>query len=76
MKEIGLQNVTVDSFTADTWSFNRGRVYYTDAQGQQQHLVLGGFATQLKADMQEVSLVYAGRGTAQDLSLIHIGSRA
>lgn len=66
MKEIGLQNVTVDSFTADTWSFNRGRVYYTDAQGQQQHLVLGGFATQLKADMQEVSLVYAGRGTAQD----------
>lgn len=66
MKEIGLQNVTVDSFTADTWSFNRGRVYYTDAQGQQQHLVLGGFATQLQADMQQVSLVYAGRGTAQD----------
>lgn len=66
MREIGLENVTMDSFTADTWSFNRGRVYYTDEQGQQQHLVLGGFATQLVADMQEVSLVYAGRGTAED----------
>ncbi len=66
MREIGLENVTVDSFTADNWSFNRGRLYYTDDQGQQQYLVLGGFATQLLADMQEVSLVYAGQGTAED----------
>ena len=66
MKEIGLQNVTVDPFTDDNWTFNRGRVYYTDAQGEQQYLLLGGFATNMTADMQEVSVVYAGRGTAEE----------
>ena len=66
MKDIGLQNVTVDPFTADTWVFNRGRVYYTDAQGERQFLPLGGFATNLTADMLEASVVYVGRGTAED----------
>lgn len=66
MKDIGLQNVTVDPFTADTWVFNRGRVYYTDAKGEQQYLMLGGFATNLTTDMLETTVVYAGRGTAED----------
>lgn len=66
MREIGLQNVTVDPFTADTWVFNRGRVYYNDAQGEQQYLLLGGFATNLTTDMLETSVVYVGRGTAEE----------
>ena len=66
MKDIGLQNVTVDPITLDNWTFNRGRVYYTDAQGEQQFFPLGGFATNLTCDMQEVSVVYVGRGTAAD----------
>ena len=66
MKYIGLQNVTVDPIILDNWTFNRGRVYYTDAQGGQQFFPLGGFATNLVCDMQEVSVVYVGRGTAED----------
>ncbi len=66
MKDIGLQNVTVDPFTADNWTFNRARVYYTDAEGVQQFFPLGGFATNMTCDMQEVSVVYVGRGTAED----------
>ncbi len=66
MKEIGLQNVTVDPITLDNWTFNRGRVYYTDASGAQQFFPLGGFATNLQCDMQEVSVVYVGRGTAEE----------
>ena len=66
MKDIGLQNVTVDPITLDNWTFNRGRVYYTDAQGEQQFFPLGGFATNLTCDMQEVSVVYVGRGTAEE----------
>lgn len=66
MKDIGLQNVTVDPITLDNWTFNRGRVYYTDARGEQQFFPLGGFATNLTCDMQEVSVVYVGRGTAED----------
>lgn len=65
-EDIGLQNITVDAFTADGWSFHRGRVYYADAQGRQQYLLLGGYATHLVADMQPASIVYAGRGTMAD----------
>lgn len=66
MEEIGLSNVTADAFTSDNWTFNRGRVYYTDETGAQQFLPLGGFATNLTTDMQEVKVVYAGRGTEAD----------
>ena len=66
MAEIGLSNVTMDTFTADNWSFNRGRVYYTDVHGELQYLPLGGFATNLTCELQEAELVYAGRGTAAD----------
>lgn len=66
MEEIGLSSVTMDTFSCDNWSFHRGRVYYTDASGAQQFLTLGGFATNLTADMLPVSVVYAGRGTASD----------
>lgn len=66
MTDIGLANVTEDAFTADTWTFNRGRVYFTDANGEQQFVVLGGFATNLVADMQDAQLVYVGNGTEAD----------
>ncbi|MDD5944425.1 MAG: LysM peptidoglycan-binding domain-containing protein [Clostridia bacterium] len=65
-KEIGLENVTIDEFTCDNWTYSKGRLYYTDADGNESYIILGGFATQFKADMEEYSLVYAGRGTAED----------
>lgn len=65
MKDIGLENVTVDPFTADGWTFSRGRVYYEGA-GSQAYFPLGGFAINFSADMQEVTVVDAGRGTAAD----------
>ena len=76
MEEIGLSNVTVDEFTSDNWSFNRGRVYYTDASGAQQYLPLGGFATNLTADMQPVRVVYAGRGAAADYEGLDVQGKA
>ena len=76
MNEIGLKNVTMDEFTCDTWSFNRGRVYYTDESGAQQYLPLGGFATNLTADMQPVRIVYAGRGTADDYEGLDVEGKA
>ncbi len=65
-KEIGLTNVTMDEFTCDNWTFKKGRVYYMDSEGNEQYIVLGGFATQFHADMEEYSLVYAGKGTAEE----------
>ncbi len=65
-EEIGLQNITVDSFTCDNWSFGRGRIYYTDASGAEQFMLLGGYATHLTLDKAPVTVVYAGRGTEAD----------
>lgn len=64
LNEIGLTPV-VEEFSGDTWSFNKGRVYYTDAEGNEQYVMLGGFATNLVFD-DEVQLVYAGYGTEAD----------
>ena len=75
MKDIGLQNVTVDPITLDSWTFNRGRVYYTDAEGNQQFFPLGGFATNLTLDMQEVSVVYVGKGTAEDYEGLDVNGK-
>ncbi|MCF0111258.1 MAG: M28 family peptidase [Erysipelotrichaceae bacterium] len=62
--KLGLEPV-VESFDTDTWSFNKGRIYYTDENGQEQYLVLGGFATNLTFN-DEVQVVYVGRGTEAD----------
>lgn len=74
-EEIGLQNITVDAVDADTWSFNRGRVYYNNANGDSQFMPLGGYATHLVCDMQTVSVVYAGRGTAADYENLDVNGK-
>ena len=76
MEDIGLSNVAVDEFSSDNWSFNRGRIYYTDESGAQQYLLLGGFASNLTTDMQEVKVVYAGRGTAADYEGLDVQGKA
>ena len=63
MKEIGLSNVTEDKFTADTWSFEKARVYISDDE----YISLGGYVTTLVSDMEYTEIVYGVRGTADDL---------
>ncbi len=62
---MGFETVNVEEFTADTWSFNRGRVYYTAEDGSEDFIKLGGFATNLTFE-GDVQIVYAGRGTEED----------
>ena len=63
MKEIGLSNVTEDKFTADTWSFEKARIYISDDE----YISLCGYATTLVSDMEDTEIVYGSRGTADDL---------
>ena len=65
LKDMGFDTVNTESFTADTWSFNKGRVYYNDESGAEQFIALGGFATNLTFE-GDVQIVYAGRGTDAD----------
>ena len=62
MQKIGLTNVTMDTFTCDNWNFEKARVYLSDNE----YISLGSYATELVCDMEELPIVYAGRGTAAD----------
>ena len=68
MQSIGLSNVTMDTFTCDNWSFEKARVYLSDDE----YLSLGGYATQLVCDMEPLSIVYGGQGTAADLENLDV----
>ncbi len=65
MRRMGFSQVHVEPFTADTWSFNRGRIYYRDESGTEQFAALGGFATNLTCN-ETLPIVYVGRGTDAD----------
>lgn len=66
MNDIGLNNVTVDDITVDGWTFNGANITFTDAEGNEQKIDLGGYQTTIQADNQEVELVYVNRGTEAD----------
>ena len=66
MNDIGLNNVTVDDITVDGWTFNGANITFTDADGKEQKIDLGGYQTTIQADNQEVELVYVNRGTEAD----------
>lgn len=66
MKDIGLQNVTVDHANSDGWTFKGGSLDFVDAQGETYHAVLGGYQTEIYAENEPVPVVYLGEGTAAD----------
>ncbi len=72
MEEIGLQNVTVDPITVDGWTFKGANVTFTNAEGQEQKIDLGGYQTTLVAENEQVELVYVNEGTAADYEGIDV----
>lgn len=68
MKSIGLQDVTKDEFTVDTWEFEKAILSFIDENGEEKNFELGGYQTQFVTNgPQEFELVYANKGTAADL---------
>lgn len=72
MEEIGLQNVTVDETTVDGWTFNGADITFTNADGEEQKIDLGGYQTTLVAENEQVELVYLNEGTAADYEGIDV----
>jgi Iap family predicted aminopeptidase len=73
MKNIGLTEVTRDEFTLDTWEFENADLSFTDVNGKKYEAVLGGY--QINFDSQgekEYEVVYAGRGTKNDLAELDV----
>lgn len=69
-KDIGLENVTKHKTKVDTWSMTKSDLYYKDAQGEKQKMILGGYQTTFKANQQKYDLIYLSRGTADDYEKI------
>ena len=66
MKEVGLQNVTVEDINVDGWTYKGANVTFTNADGEEQTIDLGGYQTTCKADNEKVGLIWLDRGTAED----------
>ncbi len=66
MEDIGLQNVTVDDATSDGWTFKGANLSYTNEEGEEVTVTLGGYETEIVADNEELQMVYLGRGTEAD----------
>ena len=68
MKNIGLTEVTRDEFTVDTWEFEKADLTFTDVNGKEYEAVLGGYQVNFDTKgVKEFEVVYAGKGTENDL---------
>lgn len=67
MKAIGLQDISKDAITLDTWEFEKAKLSFEDEKGYTHTFQLGGYATQFDTEGQKTfEIVYAGKGTAAD----------
>ena len=67
MEEIGLSEVRKDEITVDSWDFQKAELEFEDGDGITRKFQLGAYQTQFVTDgKEEMSLVYAGRGTEKD----------
>ena len=68
MERIGLQNVTKDEFTLDTWTFEKAELTFTDSTGAEYTAQLGGYQTDFVTDGAEAfTVIDGGQGTEADL---------
>ncbi|WP_391204757.1 M28 family peptidase [Psychrobacillus sp. L4] len=69
MKKIGLSEVTKDEFKVDSWEFEKADLTFTDENGKEHLAVLGGYQVNFDTNgVKELDVVYAGKGTADDLA--------
>lgn len=73
MKEIGLIDVTRDTFTLDGWEFEKAVLKFTDDDGVEHVFQMGGYQTNFETDgFQDYELVYLGKGTAADYEGVNV----
>lgn len=75
MKEIGLQNVTVDEIELDGWTFNGANITFKNVDGEKQKIDLGGYQTTIQAENETVKVVYLNKGTAADYENVDVNGK-
>lgn len=73
MQEMGLQNVQKDKIRVDSWDFHHAVLRYRDKEGKEYEFQLGAYQTDFHTEgFQEFSMVYLGRGTAENYENIDV----
>lgn len=72
MKEIGLQNVTIDETTHDGWTFKGANITFKNADGEEQKIDLGGYQSTIQAKDETIPVVYLNKGTAEDYKNVDV----
>lgn len=67
---IGLNNVTVDKFYSSGWTYKGANISYKDEDGFVKTIILGGYATNIEAEEEWVSVVDGGKGRISDYELL------
>lgn len=76
MEAIGLQKVTKDAFTLDTWTFEKAELTFTDSTGNPYTAQLGGYQAQFVTDGAEsFTVIDGGQGTEADLCELDIAGK-
>lgn len=76
MEAIGLQNVTKDAFTLDTWTFEKAELTFTDSTGNPYTAQLGGYQAQFVTDGAEsFTVIDGGQGTEADLCELDVAGK-
>ena len=76
MEAIGLQNVTKDAFTLDTWTFEKAELTFTDSTGNPYTARLGGYQTEFVTDGAEsFTIIDGGQGTEADLCELDVAGK-
>lgn len=65
-ERIGLKNLTRDKFCNWGWTYKGANISYKDENGQEQKIVLGGYATSIEAEDDFFKVVDGGSGTISD----------
>lgn len=67
MSAIGLNNVTKDAFTLDSWTFEKANLIFTDVNGEEFESTLGAYQVNFDTEgPQTFDLIYLNKGTEAD----------
>ncbi|MDD7219530.1 MAG: M28 family peptidase [Clostridia bacterium] len=73
MIQIGLSDVTKDTFALDGWEFQKAVLRYTDFHGKEHIFQMGGYQTDFLTDgFKDYELVFLGRGTSSEYDGIDV----
>ena len=73
MKKIGLQEVTADEITVDTWTFEKAELTFKDVNGKDYHSVLGAYQVNFDTNgVKQFDVIYAGKGTKAELAELDV----